>query len=110
MTAGSGSGVADRAHRAERRYQSPQLKVARHRRIPASMAAEISLWIKASRIIHAISCASTRFLASEGLLGTPALDGDGRNGTILRRKSLQMPVVPEFWRDWWSQDNTRLHN
>ncbi|MCJ8062649.1 hypothetical protein MU458_14720, partial [Staphylococcus aureus] len=40
---------------------------------------EISSWMQASRIIHAISCASTRFLASEGLLRYAALDGDGRN-------------------------------
>lgn len=48
--------------------------------IPASMATQKSAfgWAKA-RIGDAISCASARFLAAEGLFRHAALDGDGLN-------------------------------
>jgi hypothetical protein len=47
--------------------------------IPASMATQKSAWAGKARIGDAISCASARFLAAEGLFRHAALDGDGLN-------------------------------
>ncbi len=48
------------------------------------------------------------FLASEGC-SVRRLDATGAYGTILRRKSLQMPVeLPEFWQIGGRRDNPRI--
>ncbi|QUJ08363.1 hypothetical protein KCP77_22710 [Salmonella enterica subsp. enterica] len=64
--------------------------------------------VDASRVITRF-VRQHHFLASKELLRYAALSA--ATGVIwhdrFAEKSLQMPVeLPEFWRDWWSQDNT----
>ncbi|SQC87323.1 Uncharacterised protein [Klebsiella pneumoniae] len=62
---------------------------------------EIGIWLGKVRIGDAISCASARFLAAEGLFRHAALDGDGLNvaGSFAENLVKSLQNCPEFWRD-----------
>lgn len=105
MTAGSGSAWPIALHRAERRYQSPAAEGGVIVNSGFNGCPEISLWMQASRIIHAISCASA-FPGFQKAVRYAALDGDGFDMAGSSRKSLQMPgELPEFGRIGGSRDN-----